>query len=632
MALLAIGLNYDASDRLFGSGKGLYSAVILCSTPALGMAAGDPGWLSVLALFMFQSVALWFAAAASGDNRVPLLVMLCMVLAGCGVLIGNSAIALIFAIPAALAASKSTKPALVFGIAVVSFEAGAVVGPLVTGNTMGGFIVAPILESSVIVLTCTLPWLAWLVPSIIQGQRMELLLAACIAAAVYWMNNIAIVVITAAPATALLVSRRFQERISNPGSPLTRAIDSLGGLALLSGGIALSMLSRSASTGPSSRADLIGIAVILLSLLIAISAVRGQARWAFGLTVVAGLLSGATLWQSTEAEFGQAGGAPNLNLGFAVGAVSAFVVWMAYRRYYGRPIPRALLARFREHSFANENFRRFAEIADDGWGGASIRVAEPEANNFSVVLFGDITGSDSPVSSRKGGYVVYRRLAQTLNALDIAFAISLGDLASRARELPYRRLRRMLRHIRVPLTVVPGNHDVFDGKSYDLRYFHALFGADNSHFRHGPVQFILLNNAWGHLESAQWEWLDNTLESSEATWRLLCCHKPPFDPRPETLYAMENREHAERLHALCVRHRVSAVFSGHIHALLDESRDDVHYIISGGGGSRLVAEGAEHHYLLLRASDRELSIEALPISGSARRDQVEPLFQLRLKS
>jgi len=186
----------------------------------------------------------------------------------------------------------------------------------------------------------------------------------------------------------------------------------------------------------------------------------------------------------------------------------------------------------------------------------------------------------------------------------------------------------LLRHAPSLLIAIPGNHDVFRGTDYDPRYFHALFGADNRAFRLGPAQFVLLNNAWGHVDEEQFAWLEQALHDSDAPFVLVFCHKPVFDSREHAFYAMERREHADRLHELFRAHEVSAVFSGHIHSLLSETRDGVTYIISGGAGSKLTNQDDTHHYLSVRVSHDALIVRALPLD----RAESAPLLELRFSA
>ena len=63
MVLFALGLVYDAAERLLGAGRGIYAAAIFCSLPATGLIATDPARLAVGALTMVTALGLWLAVA-----------------------------------------------------------------------------------------------------------------------------------------------------------------------------------------------------------------------------------------------------------------------------------------------------------------------------------------------------------------------------------------------------------------------------------------------------------------------------------------------------------------------------------------------------------------------------------------
>ncbi len=43
MVLFALGLVYDAAERLLGAGRGIYAAAVFCSLPATGLIADGSG-------------------------------------------------------------------------------------------------------------------------------------------------------------------------------------------------------------------------------------------------------------------------------------------------------------------------------------------------------------------------------------------------------------------------------------------------------------------------------------------------------------------------------------------------------------------------------------------------------------
>jgi predicted phosphodiesterase len=358
----------------------------------------------------------------------------------------------------------------------------------------------------------------------------------------------------------------------------------------------------------------------ILAVLLIFTTLRRLPRWSFALLFIAGVWFGSFLWPHTELL--PTGSQPvSSQIWWILLPVAIVAGDAAYYLYYGRAIPKRALTDggFR---FGREDFRRFD---NQNWEGKTAPLSDGATEPFSFVIFGDVTGAESPVAGRHGGYFAFRSLTERMKQIAPRFAISLGDLATQATAHSFRRLRKLLRSVPVPMMAIPGNHDLFRRTHYDARYFQSLFGADHCTFRLGPVQFVLINNASGAFEEQQFAWLEETLHTSDAPFLLVFCHKPIFDLRPTGSYAMELRDEAERLHDLFRANEVTAVFSGHIHALLSETRDGVKYIISGGGGSRLASSDDVHHYLSVDIAPETLAVRALPVE---RGTTDAPLLQL----
>jgi predicted phosphodiesterase len=307
--------------------------------------------------------------------------------------------------------------------------------------------------------------------------------------------------------------------------------------------------------------------------------------------------------------------------------VLVVVVIAISRRLYGRRMPRAAREPGETFQFAGANFRKFDHVRRKEWIGAPVDISITNAE-YSFAIFGDVTGAEFPFTSRRGGYFVYRDLVKIIQKQKVNFAISVGDLATQAGAAAYRRLRQILRHLYVPLTVSPGNHDLFAEDEYQPQYFHSLFGADNSAFTIGHVRFVLLNNAWGSIDESQFKWLEDVLSAQPALFTFIFCHKPVIDPRANDFYAMEDRRHAARLCEIFQTHKVTAVFSGHIHTLLKHEQDGVAYIISGGGGSKPDGSKIVFHYLLADVKNDQVRIRALPIQTKKVDSDPAPLMEL----
>ncbi len=77
----------------------------------------------------------------------------------------------------------------------------------------------------------------------------------------------------------------------------------------------------------------------------------------------------------------------------------------------------------------------------------------------------------------------------------------------------------------------------------------------------------------------------------------------------------------DALQALFVKHKVTAVFTGHEHLYLRKTVDNVLHIITGGGGAPLYAEDAQggfHHYILVTVEGDRVSAEVIDVNGKVR--------------
>jgi hypothetical protein len=469
-----------------------------------------------------------------------------------------------------------------------------------------------------------LPWFAWLVPlAILPGLTNARRIAAGAAIALLTVGALADFDILSiagalAPLVAILIADYFLDCFAESGqrrglvrlAPLIAMALTILGLFVthvLVGAAGLTLTQWSA-------APLIILAFVLH--------VAAQPRWAFAAWALCGLLCGSLSVFAIDSSIDR-----NSALGWSALACALLAAAgsVLFRVMFGRRAEFDQTAALDKHVYGSGEFRRFHDTIV--WSGRSVPLSAAEAAPYTFAIFGDVTGADSVVGTRQGGYFGFKRLLSALKAQQTDFCIALGDLAANAKPLPYRRVRQMLRKISAPLLVTPGNHDLFDVTTYDTRLFLGLFGADHHSFVRGPVHFLLLNNALGNLTAEQFAWVEHELSSHPALIKLCFCHKPIFDPRPGESYAMEWRPHAERLHDLFKLYGVRAVFSGHIHSLLSAERDGVLYVISGGAGSKIVAGGAAHHFLTCAVDSAGVTLRALPLDGSTT-----PLFTTEFRT
>lgn len=142
--------------------------------------------------------------------------------------------------------------------------------------------------------------------------------------------------------------------------------------------------------------------------------------------------------------------------------------------------------------------------------------------------------------------------------------------------------------LNAPLYACLGNHDLMepDGAAAELIHAQtsALWNLPSPYysFTSGPVQFFALESSM--TSAAQWRWLDEAISASEARWKVVFTHIPPYCVTGDIWWTHET---LVRELGPILKNRVDAYFAGHHHSLQHLVTDDFPPIfISGGGGAR----------------------------------------------
>lgn len=130
------------------------------------------------------------------------------------------------------------------------------------------------------------------------------------------------------------------------------------------------------------------------------------------------------------------------------------------------------------------------------------------------------------------------------------------------------------------LLAVVGNHDVLGGRGEE--HMEAL-GQPGTRWAVEQGDTIIVGLDSNELltnGSDQVEWLERTLEDTEATWRIVAVHHPPYSAG----YQGSSLEVREKIGPILERHGVQLVLSGHDHDYQrSETVDGVNYMVSGSG-------------------------------------------------
>ena len=193
---------------------------------------------------------------------------------------------------------------------------------------------------------------------------------------------------------------------------------------------------------------------------------------------------------------------------------------------------------------------------------------------------------------------------------------------------------------RVTMYPVLGNHEQ-DARHY-YKYFSLPAPEYYYRFSQGDADFFMIDtNRNVDPDSEQYLWLEQALAASDARWKFVVHHHPPYSSDEndygDTWVGRGTRGdlRARQLSTLYDRYDVDVVFNGHIHSYertwpidggkaVDEG--GVVYTITGGGGGGLEAPGPVrpdfnntvrqgHHYCMVRVNGGTLEFFAYDLDN-----------------
>jgi 3',5'-cyclic AMP phosphodiesterase CpdA len=173
----------------------------------------------------------------------------------------------------------------------------------------------------------------------------------------------------------------------------------------------------------------------------------------------------------------------------------------------------------------------------------------------------------------------------------------------------YDELRYYLRMVRMPMYLVSGTLDVFEG---DLDAARNLFdGRGWYSFNYGDIHLVVLNTSAPHpgtLSHAQLKWLEENLRRHRSSGQVIVfMHHAPFVPGPGDWGTGGVREEdAQQLHNLLVAYPVRAVISGDGSRYFDFTRDEIRYI--NAGCDVLFNPAAARNYYMLEVDSSTLTL------------------------
>ena len=234
-------------------------------------------------------------------------------------------------------------------------------------------------------------------------------------------------------------------------------------------------------------------------------------------------------------------------------------------------------------------------------------LSSPDDGSINFYVFGDSQGY-------QGG------LEQIVTAANLHrpdFLFHCGDLTPFGQENQYQAVKAVLDQSIVPVYTTIGNHDLKDGGGV---LYEEYFGFSRYSFDIGLAHFTVFNTSSGDVSSQEFSWLEQDLTQTEAEFRFVFTHIPPFDPRTGDNHSLINSTTSTQLMSLFETHDVDVVFTGHIHMYNETVVNGVRYVITGGAGASLYADedsGGIYHYMKVTLNDSGLTIEPVLLDTPA---------------
>lgn len=127
------------------------------------------------------------------------------------------------------------------------------------------------------------------------------------------------------------------------------------------------------------------------------------------------------------------------------------------------------------------------------------------------------------------------------------------------------------------LLAILGNHDVLGGRGDEMM---ETLGLEGRTWSRELGEVLLVGLDTNDFDADQVEWLDETLAASDATWKLVAMHHPPYSAG----YQGSSVDIRDAVAPVLERRGVQLVMSGHDHDY-QRSREieGVTYVVSGAG-------------------------------------------------
>jgi 3',5'-cyclic AMP phosphodiesterase CpdA len=253
---------------------------------------------------------------------------------------------------------------------------------------------------------------------------------------------------------------------------------------------------------------------------------------------------------------------------------------------------------------------------------------EKISSKFSFVVFGDNRAGDPACDA------VYQKVLAAALERKPAFVVNTGDQIDKPGNIEHwKRFWELSKSVTVPYFLTVGNHDIHmevagsedtykaqvDLPGNELYY---SFVAGNSLF---VVLDTYIKGEDKRITGEQFKWLGQVLAASKQKHTFVFVHHPLYPEKGKGKHYGNSldryKEDRDRLQALFVKYKVTAIFTGHEHLYLRKTMNGIPQIIAGGGGAPLYAkdeDGGFHHYVYITVDGERVSGEVVDMNGKIR--------------
>ncbi len=233
------------------------------------------------------------------------------------------------------------------------------------------------------------------------------------------------------------------------------------------------------------------------------------------------------------------------------------------------------------------------------------------------------------IGDNRDGEKVYTQLMKDIVERRPHFIINLGDMIPHPHEKEWQTFFEISKQMNLPFFPTVGNHDVGTttrGVEIYRKQFSLPAGKTYYAFRAGKILFVILDSeeGKGRIIKEQRTWLEDTLGSSQETFKFVFIHRPLFLPKNslKTGHALDKYPlERDDLHHLFLKTGVKAVFEGDDHRYDRREKDGILYLISGGGGAPLTAfkeSGGYFHYVWISVHKEKVEGEVIDLEGQVQ--------------